>query len=321
MSKSEPFNFLELFTAWAVNGMTPLIAIKGYAELLLKESNSESLTEQQRQFIEIIYFSSLRAIDYWSDPKTYLALHNDQISKEWAPLKLSEIVSSAVSSLKDYEIGKVQTELPDSLPLVRGNEWLVFTISYLIYPKTYMTSPERQTVIKAHLTEDSEVLVHISTEIELHPAEKEYPELIFYPGERLLTARMIIEKLYGSQLITQVVDKSLNCEFILPIWNLASDIPLEVNLTVKNNGETVDLRIGQHLNVAFPSADLGENAATLEYNPEILYRGVITWDSATKIEHVCFWPYRIGRTSLTIGYHAGASSAVEIFSIEIKVRA
>lgn len=321
MSKSQPSNFHELFTAWAVHGITPLVAIKGYAELLLKESNSGSLTEQQRKFVEIIYSSSLRAIDYWHDPEVYLVLHNDLINKVWAPLRLSEIVSSALSNLKKYEIGKVQTVLPDSLPMVRGNEWLTRTMSYLIFPKTYMTSPERKTMVKAHLTEDSEVLVHISTEIELSAAEKEYPELIFYPGERLLTARMILENLYGNQLITQIEDKTFDCEFTLPIWNLSSDIPLGVNLTVKNNGETIDLRIGQHLTIAFPSVDLTENTTAVEYNPEILYRDTIRWDSATKIEHVSFWPCQIGQTRLIIRYHTGTSSEVETFSIEINARA
>jgi hypothetical protein len=320
MSQPESSDFRELFRRWASDGIDSLSIVVGYAKLLLEnEDKLGSLTERQRSMIKTIYHASAGALDKWRGPLDYLDFFDRRvIHQKWTPYEFSELVDSALLLLQDYEFGKVETQLPDSLPLVRGNKWLVYAMSYLIFPKTNSRLSDRLTLIKADLTENAEILVHISTEIDPDLYEEAHPESLFYPGNRLLTARMVIEELYQSQFKTQISGKKFDCEFTLPLWLLDPEMPLEVNLTLANDAETIDLHLGQDLCISFPNHRSVEAANKIEYNSEILDCTGSQWTPETLRDR--FTPIKVGQTSLKIKYYPDSSSEIEIFSINVNVR-
>jgi hypothetical protein len=319
MTQPESIDFRDLFRRWAFDGIDSLSIVVGYAKLLIEnEDKLGSLTERQRSMIKTIYHASAGALDKWRDPLDYFNFYDRRaIHQKWTPYPFSELVDGALLSLQDYEIGKIQSELPDSLPVLRGNRWLVYAIAYLIFPKTNSRLSDRLTTIKAQAVENAEVLIHITTEVDLDPYEKAQSENLFYPGSRLLTARKIIEELYQSPFKTQISDQKLEFEFTLPTWQLDADAPLEVNLSLANNGGSIGLRLGQDLIVTFPNYRLVETPDKIECDTEVINCTGSQW--TPEILQDRFTPVKVGQTLLKIKYYPDPSREVEIFSVNVNV--
>ena len=319
MSQPGSVDFHELFRRWASDGIDSLSIVVGYAKLLLEnEDKLGSLTERQRSMITTIYHASAGALDKWRGPLDYFDFFDRRIiHQKWTAYRFQELVDSALLLLQDYEIGKVETQLPDSLPFIRGNKWLVYAISYLIFPKTNSRLSHRVTLIKVDLNENAEIRVRISTEIDPDLYEETHPESLFYPGSRLLTARMVIEELYQSPFKIQLSGKKFDCEFIVPPWQLDPAMPLEIKLTPANNNESVDLHLGQDLCVTFPNHRSVETTDKIECNTEILDCTGSQWTPETLQDR--FTPMKVGQTPLKIKYYPSPSAEVETFSINVNV--
>ena len=319
MSQPESIDFRELFRRWAFDGIDSLSIVVGYAKLLLEnEDKLGTLTERQRSMITAIYHASAGAMDKWRDPLDYFNFYDRRIiHQKWTPYQFSDLLNSALLLLQDYEIGKVKTDLPELLPQIRGNKWLVYAMAYLIFPKTNSRLSDRNTLIKAHITENNEIQVQIFTDVELDPYEKSQSENLFYPGSRLLTARKVIEDLYQSQFQARITGKKIEFEFTLPTWQLDAKTPLEINLTLANNGETVNLRLGQDLCVSFPNYRPVETADKIECDTEIINCTGSQW--TPEILQDRFTPIKVGQTALKIKYHPDNSSDAKIFLVDVNV--
>lgn len=319
MPQPESIDFRDLFRRWAFDGIDSLSIVVGYAKLLLEnEDKLGSLTDRQRSMITTIYHASAGAMDKWRDPLDYFNFYDRRIiHQKWTPYKFSELINSALLLLQDYEIGKVKTDLPELLPVVRGNRWLVYALAYLIFPKTNSRLSDRNTLIKAHVTENAEIQVQIFTDVELDPYERAQPENLFYPGSRLLTARKVIEDIYQIPFKSQILGKKIEFEFTLPTWQLNAETPLEVNLGLANNGETVNLQLGQDLLITFPNHRPVETADKIECDNEILNCTGSQW--TPEILQDRFTPVKVGQTTLKIKYHPNPSLEVEIFSVDVNI--
>ncbi len=319
MSQPESADFRELFRRWAFDGIDSLSIVVGYAKLLLEnEDKLGSLSERQRDMLTAIYHASASAMDKWRDPLEYFNFYDRRIiHQKWTPYKFSELFEATLLLLQDYEIGKIKTDLPELLPLIRGNKWLAYALACLIFPKTSSRLSDRNTLIKAYITENSEIQVHIFTDVDLDPYEKAQLENLFYPGSRLFTARKVIEDLYQSQFKTQISGKKIEFEFTLPTWNLDLKTPLEVSLNLENNGESVDLHLGQDLLITFPNHRLVETADKIECDAEILDCTGSQWTPQLLQDR--FTPIKVGKTPLRIKYYPGPTSELKIFFVEVNV--
>ena len=319
MSQPDPSNFQDLFRRWAFDGIDSLSIVVGYAKLLLEnEDKLGNLTERQRSMITTIYHASAGALDKWRDPLDYFNFFDRRIiHQKWTPYSFTELIDSALLLLGDYEIGKIKSDYPDSLPVLRANRWLVHTMAYLIFPKTNSRLSDRNTSITAQVVKSGEVQINISTEVELDPYEKAQSENLFYPGSRLLTARKVIEDLYQSEFKAIITGKRIEFEFTLPIWQLDPETPLEVNLTSVNNHQTINLRLGQDLLVTFPNHRPVETPDKIECDGEILNCTGSQW--TPEILQDRFTPVKVGQTALKIKYYPNPSLEVEIFSVHVNV--
>jgi hypothetical protein len=109
----------------------------------------------------------------------------------------------------------------------------------------------------------------------------------------------------------------------LPVWQLAPDTPLEVHLTIENNGDLVELALGQDLIITLPDTVDWKSEKKIESNPEVLVCSGVRWNSGKKtgtaFKQLDFWTFKAGETSLKIEYQRETSSEVETFSIQVKV--
>lgn len=319
MSQLDNMNFRDLFRRWAFDGIDSLSIVVGYAKLLLEnEDKLGSLTERQRSMITTIYHASASALDKWRDPLDYFDFYDRRIiHQKWTPYKFSDLLNEALLHLQDYEIGKVKFDLPELLPLVRGNKWLVYALTYLIFPKTNSRLSDRNTLVKAYVTDNGDIQVHIFTDVDLDPYEKALTEHLFYPGSRLLTARKVIEDLYESKFQARISGKKIEFEITLPTWQLDPKTPLEVNLDLTNNGETIDLRLGQDLLVTFPNHRLVETSDKVECDNEVLTCTGSQW--TPEILQDRFTPIKVGQTPLKIKYYPNSAADMETFSVDVNV--
>ena len=319
MSQLNDSNFGDLFRRWAFDGIDSLSIVVGYAKLLLEnEDKLGSLTERQRSMITTIYHASASALDKWRDPIDYLNFYDRRIiHQKWTPYKFSDMMNEALLLLQDYEIGKIKLDLPELLPVVRANKWMVYALAYLIFPKTSSRLSDRNTLIKAYVTENAEIQVNIFTDVDLDPYEKALADHLFYPGSRLLTARKVIEELFESNFQARISGKKIEFEFTLPTWQLDAKAPLEVGLSLANHGETIDLRLGQDLLVTFPNHRLVETPDKVECDTEILSCTGSQW--TPEILQDRFTPVRVGHTALKIKYYPDPAREVETFSVDVNI--
>jgi K+-sensing histidine kinase KdpD len=219
MPSDEIQEVFELFATWRHDGLTPLVSIKGYTELLLKGVAGD-LTDRQREFIEIIYQSSLRAVKLWHHPTDYLQCRFGSRTREWKPRFLSDVIAEALDYLEMYaQIGKVNIDLPDDLPPIRGTPELSSAFICLIDSDTpYYYWKDQPITIRAVLSKPATVVVHLHTGLKLAPECIKEPMHFFYPGSRASTADLIV-RLHGGHITVRATDEGTEFQFALQVWD------------------------------------------------------------------------------------------------------
>ena len=204
--------FLEWLACWRNEGLTPLVIINGYTELLLKGEGGD-LTDTQRRFVEIIARNCTIAADWFNLPVDYLAFRSGQHHVRWEEICLPDLITRALS---DVQIDHIEVDLPDDLPPIRGNQWLQTAVLYMIEPDPFLIRTDAyQASIKADLVGDSFIQVRIGVQLDL--GEGERPSL--FTSTRLSIAGQIIQ-LLDSQLQIQALDKGTEFQFTLPVWQM-----------------------------------------------------------------------------------------------------
>lgn len=200
---------LEWIACWRSEGLTPLVTIKGYAELLLKGLAGE-LTGEQRRFVEIILRNCDRAADWFRLPAAYLTYRLERHHVHWEEICLPNFVAQVLSGI---QIDNIEVDLPNDLPPIRGDQCLQTAILYLIEPDLFLTRNDAcQTRIKADLAEGSSVLIQICTGVQLDFV-KDGEQPSFFPGTRL----SIADQISGCSIVScrfKLLIKGLN--FALP---------------------------------------------------------------------------------------------------------
>ncbi|MBN1429998.1 MAG: HAMP domain-containing histidine kinase [Anaerolineae bacterium] len=210
---------LSLFSTWRHDGVTPLVAVKGYTELLLKGVGGD-LSERQREFLNIIYHSCLRAITLWHHPAEYLQSRFGGQEPAWRKLQLSDVVADTMNYLQMYtQMNKVSIDVPDNLPPIKGISELKEAFICLIEPDTpHYYWKDRSTTIQVSQSEPSMVAVRIQTGLQLTSQQIEDPATFFCPGSRASTADLIV-RLHGSHVTFNPLDEGTEFRFGLPVWN------------------------------------------------------------------------------------------------------
>jgi light-regulated signal transduction histidine kinase (bacteriophytochrome) len=219
MSSDETQEFLQLFFSWRNDGLAPLVLIKGYTELLLKGEGGD-LTHQQREFVEIIYRSCLRAVTLWHHPTDYLQIQAADLKTQMKSTQLADVINDAMWYLREYaQIEKVTIDLPASLPPVRGTTSLSQVFVYLIDSDTpYSFWKGQPTIIQAAQSEPSTIVIHIRTGLKLKPRYIGEPTEFFLPGSRASIADLIVRQ-HGSQVTLRPIGEGTEFQFSLQVWN------------------------------------------------------------------------------------------------------
>lgn len=305
--------FLEWLACWGNEGLTSLALVGGYARVLL-EGRAGELTEEQHRFVEIIFRNCVRAAEWFRLPETYLAFRLGRHHVHWEEIRLPELISQAISRLQS---GQVQVDLPDDLPPVRGCQCLQDAILYLIEPDLSLAPRSAlQAQIRADKVGDSSILVQVRTGI--HLDEIGGFSCCFFPGTRLSIADQII-RLHESQVKVQSVDKETEFRFTLPIWRMPPGVPRLVELTSSNNGDQVELMLGQDL-VVHLSGILGGSLSwrVTKLDPQVMANGGYeAWGSDLRLR---FRTIKTGQTSLRIEYNQTGSPEPGVFCVQIKVK-
>jgi hypothetical protein len=320
MPEDEIEKLFEWFYAWRNRGITPLVSIKGYSELLLKGAAGD-LTEEQRQFIQIIHRNCLRAVEQWHLVLDHLGFYYDRQHPRWEETHLSDVINQALANPpENIDISNINIELADDLPSIRGDDGLSAAIHYLIVPNLdYSHSKNDPITIKASLIEKSTVQVQIYNGIQLSSEYIEQPQPLFFPGTRLSVAKQIIEQ-FDSQLQVHPFSKGIEFRFNLPVWQMPAGTPLVVELTSKSNGSKIDLIQGQDLVIYLAEKISICSWDIIDVNSRVLFQAGSSWSQQKESLKLHFRTGNIGQTPLRIEYKRDESSAAETFAIEITVK-
>lgn len=221
-------DLLELFRTWRHEGLTPLVTVRGYADLLLKGQVGE-LTDQQRQFIQIIRNATSKAALAWHSPGYYLKLQAgfDETRWKWEAVQLSQVISDSLSNPYRYiDESNVRVYLPDRLPSVKASrDWLGVAITNLLEPAPgYAYIQNYPNAITADQTDEFTISVQIRCGLILDPEHKDVAS-ISYPGNSINVADLVLKK-HGSPLTIHPMrrenepqSQGTEFRFSLPIWD------------------------------------------------------------------------------------------------------
>ena len=210
--------FAELFAIWRNEGVTPLTAVIQGAKALL-DSQAGELNKDQRQLLEMIYRKGLRAAECWHSPSDYIHLRYGKVREEWASVRLKEVISHALSHLKEYtHTENIKVDLPDNLPPVRANSYLSRVFVYLFdSPPLRYYIVDYPAILKATLNNLTNITVQIYIEQRFESEFKDQAHF-FYPGSRASIAQLIVRQ-HGSELQMRSIDEGIEIQFELPIWS------------------------------------------------------------------------------------------------------
>ncbi|MGM0771251.1 MAG: hybrid sensor histidine kinase/response regulator [Halobacteriota archaeon] len=143
---------------------TPLISIKGFSELLYNERLGE-LNEHQKKTMKTVVRNSERlrhlieSLFYVSD------MQNETIRYTFSLMDLKEIMENVISDMKQeikHKGIKFKKEMPDKLPIVKGNSKYIESVLAHLLDNAIKFTPAGETVSISALEEKG--IVHIIVE-------------------------------------------------------------------------------------------------------------------------------------------------------------
>lgn len=215
MNEGEKLEILNLFYAWKNDDLSVLIFIDGYSDWLLHEE-SGSLTNQQKEILEIINRKARRMNDRWHDRQAFISLKYDEVH-EIQVINFAKVVNQACLQLKaNFGVNNIQVEVPENLPDIKATWYLDRAVLNLILcPFLTSTNNFPGSVIKAFFRKD---IQRVRVEIRVFIPDDSNFHLRDYPGSRLDLARQIIES-HESELVIQEMGGLINFSFELPVWD------------------------------------------------------------------------------------------------------
>lgn len=143
---------------------TPLIPIKGYSELMFEGALGE-LSDKQKSAMEKVMLSSER-LKRLIDSLLYVSITEaGDVEYSFVPLRISEVISSAVLNRSPELTSKgqtVETKFPDDLPLIEGDlEYLEDAFVNIIDNASKFT-PNKGTIYLSAIREDEKIHLRIT---------------------------------------------------------------------------------------------------------------------------------------------------------------
>lgn len=130
---------------------TPMTAVKGYADLMLAGLTGE-LTEQQRDYLEIVVANMQRMGQQIQDLTDISRIEMNRLHMELAPTKLQTVMDDTMktmSNLCDEKSIHVHISLPDSLPCIEADKSrLVQVMTNLISNACKYSPPETDVFVR-----------------------------------------------------------------------------------------------------------------------------------------------------------------------------
>jgi light-regulated signal transduction histidine kinase (bacteriophytochrome) len=215
MSEDESSVILEWFIGWKHTGLSPLVNINGYAELLLEEAFGD-LTDEQRQAVQRIIYAARRAFDHWVNPLDYLRLYQSE-KIELEAISLSATVAEALSYLQNQcaWIDCIEIDLADNLPPVAGSHELVTVIINCITDWYHSNAYHRGFIHTITGNPESDT---VSVQICTRKKSKNIGHPVYYPGTGIAVAELIVQQ-YGGQFEVEHSFDESKVHFMLSIWS------------------------------------------------------------------------------------------------------
>jgi hypothetical protein len=214
MSDTEHPEFCEAYAVWRNNGLTPLTAINGYAELLRRGAFG-SLTDLQQQAIATILLNTQQAMHHWYLGMDYLHARYTPFTP--TPLSVAALVADVQQRLQQ-DFPRLTVDIPAEIVPMHGEYvQLVAALCYLIYPVDQLHEcTNRAPRIHVHALPDRthhiKVISSLSPQTELANAER----WLQYPGTFLQTAALIIQR-HGGHIGVKEVAEGIGFTFTLPM--------------------------------------------------------------------------------------------------------
>ncbi|MGB1287426.1 MAG: sensor histidine kinase, partial [Aggregatilineales bacterium] len=135
----------------------PLTPIKGYADIMRKGALGE-LTDQQKNFIEIIHSNANRMETIITDLRDAARLEGNQFTVELAPMDIRHAVIASLQPfvhVLDEKNQELINDVPEDLPLVMGDESRLIQVITNLVSNAHKYSPENTTItIKGYIIDN-----------------------------------------------------------------------------------------------------------------------------------------------------------------------
>lgn len=132
-----PDELFEHYLFWRHEGLSPITSIEGYAMLLLENPAGE-LSEEQRQWLDVILRNSREARRRWKDFGEYLRVRYQIGENTHPPVSLAEGIQNALTALQGYSFPAlpeaVEIEIPAILQSAKIQQEFENVFFYLLAP-------------------------------------------------------------------------------------------------------------------------------------------------------------------------------------------
>jgi light-regulated signal transduction histidine kinase (bacteriophytochrome) len=204
MNDIEHPEFCEAYAVWRNNGLTPLTAINGYAELLRRGAFG-SLTDPQQQAIATILLNTQQAMHHW-----YLgtdSLHARYTPFVPTPLSVAALVADVQQRLQQ-DFPHLMVEFPDEIEPIHGEYvQLVAALCHLIYPVDQLHEcTNRAPHIHVRALPDQTLHIEVISSLSPRTEIADVEHWLQYPGTFLQTAALIIQRHSGQIVVTQATE-------------------------------------------------------------------------------------------------------------------
>src|SRR6266508_1783180 len=214
MNDTEHPEFCEAYAVWRNNGLTPLTAINGSAELLRRGAFG-SLTDPQQQAIATILLNTQQAMHHWDLGTDYLHARYTPFTP--TPLSVAALVADVQQRLQQ-DFSRLTVDIPAEIVPMHGEYvQLVAALCYLIYPVDQLHEcTTRVPHIHVHALPDQ--TLHFNMISSLSPQTKvaHAERWLQSPGTFLQTAALIIQRHSGHIGVKQVAE-GIGFTFTLPM--------------------------------------------------------------------------------------------------------
>ncbi len=203
--------FSDLLAAWRNEDLTKMSYIRGYSNYLLK-GEFGTLTDEQRQAVEVIHRSCMQTVEDWHQRGRYF------FPLDLCPISVTEIIELVLEYLHGslcLDREHVQVALGPNLPPVAGSLMsaigIIGTITHLYRPG----QNDFRVTLKANAGEDNVVVMQIQVRAANLPSKADLSLALSRPDTDLCMANVLIRQ-HGSEIKVTSCEGSIVFEFALP---------------------------------------------------------------------------------------------------------